>query len=147
MATKNTQATDEAKIREAIEGCAAALRAKDAGRVVSHYTPDFVLFSLAPPLVLTGPDAAGLEEWFATWQGSLGYEIRDLDITVSGEVAFCHSLNQLSGTKVDGEKANVWFRHTLCFRKIGGAWKIAHEHESVPFYMDGSYKAAIDLKP
>jgi ketosteroid isomerase-like protein len=28
-----------------------------------------------------------------------------------------------------------------------GAWKIAHEHTSVPFYMDGSFRAAIDLKP
>ena len=24
---------------------------------------------------------------------------------------------------------------------------IVHEHESVPFYMDGSFRAAIDLKP
>ncbi len=24
---------------------------------------------------------------------------------------------------------------------------ITHEHSSVPFYMDGSFKAAIDLKP
>jgi SnoaL-like domain len=40
-----------------------------------------------------------------------------------------------------------WFRQTLCFRKINGAWTIVHEHESVPFYMDGSFRAAIDLKP
>ncbi len=25
-------------------------------------------------------------------------------------------------------------------RKIDGKWLIAHEHFSVPFYMDGSYK-------
>jgi ketosteroid isomerase-like protein len=41
----------------------------------------------------------------------------------------------------------IWFRHTLGFRKIRGKWKIPHEHESVPFYMDGSFKAAVDLKP
>jgi ketosteroid isomerase-like protein len=35
----------------------------------------------------------------------------------------------------------------LGFRKIDGKWAIAHEHSSVPFYMDGSYKAAVDLKP
>jgi ketosteroid isomerase-like protein len=33
------------------------------------------------------------------------------------------------------------------FRKVGGRWLIAHEHASVPLYMDGSEKAAIDLKP
>jgi PhnB protein len=38
-------------------------------------------------------------------------------------------------------------RQTFGLRKLAGAWKIAHDHMSVPFYMDGSYKAAIDLKP
>ena len=41
----------------------------------------------------------------------------------------------------------MWFRNTLCLRKAGDAWKIAHGHESVPMYMDGSFKAAIDLEP
>ena len=50
-------------------------------------------------------------------------------------------------TEVDSGKNEVWFRQTLCFRKIRGAWKIAHQHESVPFYMDGSYRAAVDLEP
>ena len=36
---------------------------------------------------------------------------------------------------------------TLGFRKIDDEWTITHEHSSVPFYMDGSFKAAIDLKP
>jgi len=26
-------------------------------------------------------------------------------------------------------------------------WLITHEHESVPFLMDGSFQAAIELKP
>ncbi len=47
----------------------------------------------------------------------------------------------------DGEKVDMWLRETLCFRKIDGKWKITHEHESVPFCMDGSFKAAVDLKP
>ena len=29
----------------------------------------------------------------------------------------------------------------------GDDWKITHQHNSVPFMMDGSFKAAIDLKP
>ena len=33
------------------------------------------------------------------------------------------------------------------FRKVDGTWKIAHAHTSVPFYMDGSFKAATDLNP
>jgi len=53
----------------------------------------------------------------------------------------------MHGTKTDGAKADLWFRDTFGFQRIKGKWKIAHEHESVPFYMDGSFKAAIDLEP
>jgi ketosteroid isomerase-like protein len=89
----------------------------------------------------------GFEAWFATWQGKLGYELRDLTIAVGEGIAFSHSLNHMTGTKTDGQKADLWFRQTLCFRKINGAWAVVHEHESVPFYMDGSFRAAIDLTP
>ncbi len=144
--TEHSSATDEAQIRTVIDTWADAIRRKDAGGVVSHHGPDFVHFSLAPPLQSTAADAKGLEEWFATWRGPIGYELHDLTVTAGHDAAFSHSLNRLSGTKVDGEKDDIWFRHTLGFRKIRDAWKIVHEHESVPFYMDGSFKAAVDLK-
>jgi ketosteroid isomerase-like protein len=38
-------------------------------------------------------------------------------------------------------------RTTVGLRKIDGKWLIVHVHESVPFYMDGSDRAALDLKP
>lgn len=147
MPTEDTKANNEMQIRALINEWAKAIRAKNAESVLSHYVAGFVHFSLAPPLVSTATDAKGLNAWFATWQGSIGYEIRNLHITVGDDAAFSYSLTRLSGTKTDGERNDIWFRHTLGFRKIGGEWKIAHEHESVPFYMDGSFKAAVDLKP
>ena len=36
----------------------------------------------------------------------------------------------------------MWLRQTLCFCMLDGQWQITHQHESVPFYMDGGYKAA-----
>ena len=137
---------DVTQIRAVIDDWAAALRAKDAKRVMSHGTEDLVHFSLAPPLVADENGPFGLQEWFDTWQGPLGYELRDLEIIAGNGVAFSHSLNHLTGMQ-GGKTADVWFRSTLGFRKVGGAWKIAHEHESVPFLMDGSDKAALDLKP
>ena len=138
---------DEAQIREVIETWAAALRNKNATGVLSHYASNFVHFSLAPPLLSAVSDAKGLNAWFATWQGPIGYEIRDLSMAVGDDVAFSHSLNRMQGTKTDGTTSDLWFRHTFGFRRINGEWKIAHEHESVPFYMDGSFKASVDLKP
>ena len=50
-------------------------------------------------------------------------------------------------TKADGGPQDLWFRATLGLRKTGGTWKITHEHNSTPFYMDGSGRAANDLRP
>jgi PhnB protein len=104
-------------------------------------------FLLAPPLQAVMALGQNLEEWFATWTGEIGYEIRDLKIVSDGEVAYAHSLNHMTGTKTDGAAVDLWFRETLGLRKIDGRWRIAHEHESVPFAMDGSFKAEVHLKP
>jgi uncharacterized protein (TIGR02246 family) len=141
---------DETEIRALIDDLTRALRAKDPARALSHYAPEKVQFLLAPPLQFAGQnaiDSKSLSEWFSSFQGPLQYDISELSVTAGEDVAFCHSLNRLGGTKIDGEKVDLWMRWTGCFRKLNGSWKITHDHESVPFYMDGSYKAAIDLKP
>ena len=150
MTATTRQGTDEDQIRNTVEDLADAIRAKDADRVVSHYAADNVMFILAPPLQYTPENTPGkqaVEEWFSSFEGPIGYEVRDLKITTGHDVAFCHNLKKMSGKKKDGEKVDMWFRETLGFRKIDGQWKITHQHESVPFYMDGSYKAAVDLEP
>jgi ketosteroid isomerase-like protein len=54
----------------------------------------------------------------------------------------------LSGTKKGPEGTiSFWMRETLCFERIGGAWRIVHEHTSVPFYMDATLRPAFDLEP
>ena len=142
--------TSETEIRNLITDLSKALHDKDAKRMLSHYAPGSVIFDLAPPLQHAGSGAASeksLNDWFATWQGPIGHETRDVSITTDGDIAYCHGFIRISGTKVGGEHADVWARQTTCLRKVDGAWKITHDHTSVPFYMDGSYKAAVDLKP
>ena len=138
--------TEEAQIRAVLDDWVDGLRSKDATRVKSHGVADMVHYSMAPPLVADGTGPNGLEQWFATWQGPIGYELRDLKITAGDDIAFCHCLSHMSGTQTNG-KTDVWFRRTMGLRKIEGRWKIVHSHESVPFYMDGSDKAATDLAP
>jgi PhnB protein len=151
MVTATNRAIDENQIRTMRGDLTNALRAKDANGVIAHYATNAVLFDPEPPLQHIAKDAAtgkqNLERWFSSFQGSIGYEVRDLTLAIGDDVAFCHSLDHLSGTKNDGENVDVWLRETLCLQRIDGRWKITHEHQSVPFYMDGSYKAAIDLKP
>ena len=90
-------------------------------RVMAHYAPKALAFDLAPPLQHRRADIeSGLREWFATWAGPIGYETRDLVITADGDVAFAHSLNRFSGTRTDGTATDVWFRATVCLRKLAG---------------------------
>jgi ketosteroid isomerase-like protein len=53
----------------------------------------------------------------------------------------------MSGTKTDGVQVDLWFRFTVGLRRTPAGWQITHEHESTPFYMDGSGRAATDLMP
>ena len=139
--------SSEAQVRSVVEAWAKAMRAKDADGVVAHWADDLVQFDLAPPLRIVGDDPQGLKDWFASWRGQIGFAITELRVTASENVAFCHALVHLTGSRTDGSQSDVWFRETLGLRKAGGAWKIAHGHESVPMHMDGSFRAAIDLKP
>jgi ketosteroid isomerase-like protein len=133
-----------------LEKRARAVGVKDADSVLSSYSPDLVLYDLAPPLARSGADALQrqtLTDWFDTWRGSIDYELKDFEIKSTGDMAFAHGFVHVGGTKVDGDAVSVWTRQTLCLRKLMGEWKIVHEHTSTPFYMDGSFKAAVDLKP
>jgi ketosteroid isomerase-like protein len=136
--TENSKATNEAQIRARLDDWAKAVRAKDVERVMSNYGPDILLFDLAPPLQYRGTNTCrgSWAEWFPTFQGLVGYEISELSITSGDDVAFCHSLNRIHGTRTDGEHTDVWVRATVGLRKLDDRWTITHEHYSTPFYME-----------
>jgi len=145
-----SQHDSEAEIRALIEERAAALRRKDAKGFVACQAADYGLYSLysmGSPLAADQASAEEVDAWFAIWQGPIGYEVRDLHIAADGDVAFCHGFARMSGTQTGGEAVDLWFRLTLGLRRTTEGWTIVHEHESVPFYMDGSGRAAVDLKP
>lgn len=144
-----TQPTvEEADVRQRIAMLVQSIRAMDLEGVMSHYAPDIVSFDVQPPLRQVG--AAGKRknwvEAFAVFQPPLDYEIRDLTIAVSGDVAFAYSLNRLSGSLGDGTRSGIWVRATLCLRKIDGSWLIAHDHASVPLDF-ATGKALVNLEP
>ena len=146
MATQ--RATDEADIRRRLDTLLAALHAMDLAGVMALCAPDIVSFDIVPPLRHAGA-AAKRKNWvdaFAAYQPPLGYEMRDLTITVGDDVAFGHSLNRISGTVQNGQRSEVWVRWTVCFRKIDGTWLITHDHVSVPVDF-ASGRALLDLAP
>ncbi len=144
----NRKATDEARIRELIEDRAEAVRARNVEGTTANTAPDFVSFDVVNPLrrIGAGDSAKRAAEWFASFQGSIGYEIRDLSIAAGEDVAFSHCLNRFSGTTVGGGNIDMWVRATHCYRKVDGNWTLVHEHQSVPFDPE-SGKASLSLKP
>jgi uncharacterized protein (TIGR02246 family) len=124
-----------AQIRGLIGDRVKAVRGKDVDALVLHYARDVLSFDVVNPLQSTGSDAIKkrLDEWFSSFQGSIDFEINDLKITASEDVAFCHGLSNVKGTTTIGGKISMWYRTTICYQKMDGRWTITHEHDSVPF--------------
>ena len=141
------ESVHQSEIESVIHDWADGIRRKDVDAVADQFVENAVGFYLAPPLQSDMPIRKNLRQWFATFDGPIGYEVKELHITASGGIGWAYAFNHLTGTKTDGDEPDLWFRLTLCFQKNGDRWKIVHAHESVPFLMDGSEKAALHLTP
>ena len=140
------QGGDQAEIEAFLAGLAAAHAERDAVAIAAAYAPDAVIFDLAPPLGRRGMEVAQVAAWLDTWESPIQVEAEDEALTVAGDAAFTSALVRMRGRQ-DGRDQDLWFRSTLCLSKREEGWRIVHEHSSTPFYMDGSYRAAVDLKP
>jgi ketosteroid isomerase-like protein len=151
--TEQTTTTEHGADTEAILAVLderhAAILAGDAARALATSTPDAVVASLAPPLLQPSGShdaaVAALGDWIASFAAPPRLAHREPTVHVDGDVAFVHTLSSLSGTK--GGEFTLWFRSTFGLRRIAGRWLIVHQHESVPFHMDGSFLAATGLEP
>jgi uncharacterized protein (TIGR02246 family) len=137
---------EKAEIEALLQQIARAHVDHDADAIVEAYTADAVIYDLAPPLGRRGMNRNSVVDWLAGWAGPIRIDAHDVNLIVDGHLAFVSALNRIRGRQ-GGAEQDIWYRTTMCLRKIGGRWRIVHDHSSVPFYMDGSYRAAVDLKP
>ena len=137
-----------AELRAFIETRAQAVRAKDIETAAACVSPGVILFDVVDPLEYRGSDALAKrsQQWFASFDGPIGLEMRNLVVTASRNIGFSHSLNRVTAATTDGRKLEMWWRSTTCYSKTGGAWKVTHEHNSVPFNPENG-KASLDLEP
>jgi ketosteroid isomerase-like protein len=138
--------TPDRDIAAVLEAVRRGFAARDAGAITAFYTADAEIFDLAPPLS-HAIDPAGLAAWLAGWGGPVEQTPHGMTTTISGDAAFCHGLVRVDTETKEGEARGWWMRATICLARRHGQWRIVHEHSSVPFYMDGSFRAAIDLNP
>jgi ketosteroid isomerase-like protein len=128
--------SEEAKIKTLIEGWADAVRRHDISAILAQHEQDMVMFDVPPPL-----QSRGMEAYAQTWdlffryhKPNTPFDFRELAITAGSDVAFAVAVMwcgpDSSSNPVD--KDGFLFRLTVALRKVGGHWRIAHEHHSVP---------------
>jgi ketosteroid isomerase-like protein len=127
---------EEARIRALLEDWAAAVRRHDLPAILAHHDPDMVMFDLPPPLQCRGL-AAYEETWgllFRYHTPGTAFDFRELTVTAGPEVAFAAAIMWCGpGSSANpADKDGFPFRLTVGLRKVGGDWRIVHEHHSVP---------------
>jgi ketosteroid isomerase-like protein len=129
-------ATAEVEIRALIESWAEAVRGHDLPRILAHHDDDIVMFDVPPPL-----QSRGLTEYKATWdlffkyhQPGQAFDLEELQICAGDTIAFAVAIMRCGSTTVSDPLApdGFQFRLTIGLRKIGSAWRVLHEHHSVP---------------
>ena len=146
--SSNTVSADEAAVLAVVENLRQSHLDKNVALFAAQFAPNAAIYNLAPPLIHHGINREEKQAWFDSWSTPVELEPRDFQVTISGNLAFCHGYLRMNGTKWGAPRpVNFWMRETLCLERQGSGWHIVHEHTSVPFYMDASTRPAFDLQP
>ena len=140
--------TCEQEVRALFEERSHAIAAKDIERLMALYSHDVVYFDLVPPLRYTGADAlrARFLDWFGRWEGPIGQQAHELDVTTDSSLATAHMLIRASGTLLGGRAVDYFVRVSNACARSERGWLITHEHVSLPVDL-ASGTAVMDLSP
>jgi ketosteroid isomerase-like protein len=113
-------------------------RATREGReddVLKNHSDNTLIYDVLPPMQYTSLAAyrASWPEWQPDAQGELQFELENLSITASPELAFVYGILLCGGTLPSGASFRDTVRATFCLRNIEGDWKIFHQHISKPY--------------
>ncbi len=147
MNAPTTHPAAETEIRAILAEWESAVRARDLNRIVARYAPDLVAFDAILALQFKGAEA-----YTKHWEACLGmcsgpmiFEIHDLQVRASEELALAYGLVRCGGAGPDGKEMVGWTRMTIAFQKLEGKWLVVHEHFSAPF--DVQTNQALWLQP
>jgi uncharacterized protein (TIGR02246 family) len=136
--TENTRhqslSKDATEILALIERWAEAVRNQDRAAIREHHDSDMLMFDVPPPFLSRGLDAymATWEMFFSSVEKPVAFDFRDIEITAGEEVAFATAIGNCVNIDSKGQREPLQFRLTMGLRKIGGRWRIMHEHHSLP---------------
>ena len=148
MTVNKDKSSDEAAIRELLDGFVRAFGGKDVNGVMSPFAKEIVSFDILPALQTVGAETfvTHWQQFFESHDGPIEVEFPEIRIVTGDEVAFSYCLHRIKRTLKNGQETDWWLRWTACYRKTNGKWLIVHEQVSVPADLR-SGKALMDLKP
>ena len=148
MKNENNSEIEKRQVLQMVEKEAELIRNKNVNELIPLFAKDTLSFDVVDPLQYKGISGTRerMEDWFSTFDGPIGIDSSEMEVTASENVAFTHCLRHVNAIKADGAKIDMWWRQTTCYSKIDGNWLIVHRHSSVPFNVDNGY-ASTGLKP
>lgn len=125
---------DEREIRALIARWSKAVRDQDMEGIRADHDPDILMFDVPPPFL-----SRGLDAYMATWDMFLAssekpvvFDFHDIKVTAGPDVAFATAIGNCVSIDANGQREPLEFRLTMGLRKIGGRWRVMHEHHSLP---------------
>ena len=126
--------TDEVEIRNLIERWSGAVRNQNRAEIRKDHDADILMFDVPPPF-----QSRGIDEYMATWETFFSssekpvrFNFTDIEVTAGADVAFATAVGHCVNIDKKGQREPLDFRLTMGLRKIGGRWRITHEHHSLP---------------
>ncbi len=126
-----------AQVQAVYQQFADAFRRLDADAVMSLFMHDdsvFVFDLPGPPREYVGWDAylKDLQHFFGALNAPMEFTVHDLHVTVSGDVAYTHAVEEVRAEIKTGKPYHVFVRVTDVLRHVDGKWLFVQEHISVP---------------
>jgi ketosteroid isomerase-like protein len=130
----NLASNDVEQIRSLLDRWASAVRNQNFDAIRAHHDVNLLMFDVPPPFHSRGLDAY-MDTWrlfFANAEKPIAFSLVDVEITAGSDVAFATAKGKCVNIDRAGRREPLEFRLTVGLRKIGGQWRILHEHHSLP---------------
>ena|SRR5438477_9646979 len=137
MLDPNRTGADE--VRALLESWAKATRENRKDDILKNHSPDLVIFDVLPPMKYDSAESyrRSWGDWQPQTQGDARFDLEDLSIAATSDMAAAHCFIRCGGVTPDGRQFQDLVRATFCLRKSSGIWKVFHQHVSKPLERGG----------
>jgi ketosteroid isomerase-like protein len=132
-------ATNEnvSEVRALLESWAQSTRENRRDDILKNHADDLVIFDVLPPMKYDS--ARSYRRSWALWQpetqGDTQFDLENLSIVASEEMAAAHCFIRCGGVTPEGGRFSDLVRATFCLNKVNGSWRVFHQHVSKPLQL------------